>query len=248
MPHIHTNDCPVCGRNFGEISKRPLSAHISARIASLTENAGRLQTVSNEKAVTAASIAQIGRERALVAGRKISDNTLIELKNRRASLEEIKIKLEGLAQGTQSGINLITRASNIAKQLDEFASRDRRAVDLRTSLSAMAKNLPTAAVTRSNDTVETAMSRVRTALIAEEQQLVARQAQRRAAMEELLGLSSQHSRRDELRRELASDRHRLKLLTDAKAKADERVTSARELARAATTCERALCAGYSMIP
>ena len=42
-PHIHTNDCPVCGRDFKEISKRALSAHVSSRIAALTESAARLQ-------------------------------------------------------------------------------------------------------------------------------------------------------------------------------------------------------------
>jgi exonuclease SbcC len=57
-PHIHTEDCPVCGRNFKEVSERPLAAHVSARIATLTENAGRLQALSQEKASTAAAITQ----------------------------------------------------------------------------------------------------------------------------------------------------------------------------------------------
>ena len=36
-PHVVGKSCPVCDRNFGELDQGPLSAHIAAKIASLTK-------------------------------------------------------------------------------------------------------------------------------------------------------------------------------------------------------------------
>ena len=100
IPHVHTENCPVCGRDFAEVSKRPLAAHVSSRIATLTENAGRLEALSKEKTSTATAIAELRRERARVGGRKISDATRDELKARRARLEDVRQKLADLAKKT----------------------------------------------------------------------------------------------------------------------------------------------------
>jgi exonuclease SbcC len=75
VPHIHTEDCPVCGRDFSEVSKRPLRAHVSDHIAELTQSAGRLQALSRDKAAAASAIANLGRERDQLLSRRISDDT-----------------------------------------------------------------------------------------------------------------------------------------------------------------------------
>jgi hypothetical protein len=97
--------------DFQEVSKRPLAAHLSSRIAELTENAGRLQALSREKAVITGTISELERERARVEGRRISDATRNELKTRRARLEEVRQKLSGLAHQTQQGLVLLNRAA-----------------------------------------------------------------------------------------------------------------------------------------
>ena len=38
-PHVHTDGCPVCGRDYKEVSEQPLAARLSARIAELSETA-----------------------------------------------------------------------------------------------------------------------------------------------------------------------------------------------------------------
>ena len=48
--HVASESCPVCDRNFGELGQGPLSTHIAAKIASLTTEAGRLQSLANERA------------------------------------------------------------------------------------------------------------------------------------------------------------------------------------------------------
>jgi exonuclease SbcC len=85
-PHVHTEDCPVCGRDFKEISKKPLRAHLSDRISELTQSAGRLQALSGEKTNSSSLVANLERERNLLRGRRISDSTRNELKSRRAHI------------------------------------------------------------------------------------------------------------------------------------------------------------------
>ena len=36
VPHIHSEDCPVCGRDYSEVSREPLTAHLASRVASFT--------------------------------------------------------------------------------------------------------------------------------------------------------------------------------------------------------------------
>jgi hypothetical protein len=45
IPHIHGDDCPVCGRNYHEVSGNPLVQHVSTQVARLTEQADRLQAL-----------------------------------------------------------------------------------------------------------------------------------------------------------------------------------------------------------
>ena len=41
VPHLHGDDCPVCGRDYREITDERLSAHVAQRVAELTETAQR---------------------------------------------------------------------------------------------------------------------------------------------------------------------------------------------------------------
>ena len=135
VPHIHTDDCPVCGRDFAEVSKRPLAAHVSSRIAALTENAGRLEALSKERTSTSTAIAQLGRERSRVEGRLISDVTRNELKARRARLGDVRRKLTDLAAKTQRGLALLNRAAQTARDLDNLRSRNSRVTNFRETLA-----------------------------------------------------------------------------------------------------------------
>jgi exonuclease SbcC len=50
-PHISEDFCPVCDRDFSEMGKESLSAHVASKIGALTTEAGRLQAVAEECAV-----------------------------------------------------------------------------------------------------------------------------------------------------------------------------------------------------
>jgi len=88
LPHVHSEECPVCSRNFGEVSDKPLSEHLAYKISALTANAGRLQALSKERVEGATSLANAERSRGLVAVRLLTNEARDEIKTRVARLSE----------------------------------------------------------------------------------------------------------------------------------------------------------------
>jgi exonuclease SbcC len=231
-PHIHGDDCPLCGRDFKEVSKRHLSAHVSAKISTLTQNAGRLQALSREKSSTTTAISELGRERARVGARQISNVTRNELKERRARLDEMKRKLDTLASKTKEGLALITAAAQASRNLDDLRSRDSRVNNFRETLSRLGAALAIQNY-NVNDPVDTTLAYFQTALTEEETRLSDLQKRRQRASSDLAILISLRAKFDQLSRGITDRKNRLLTLTEAKADADERITAARELARKA---------------
>ena len=238
LPHVHTEDCPVCGRDFKEISKKPLRAHLSDRISELTQNAGRLRALSHEKATSASLVANLERERNLLQGRQISESTRNELKSRRARLDELNHQLADLAGEVQNGMGFIRDATTAARKLDELRGRDLRATTLRATVSNLAEKLSISIPIE--QPIEKSMEALATAVQAQEQQLSAHQSTRRAALAEANQLKSLRQRQVQLQRNISARQSRIDGLIAAKAKADERINSARELARKAKDVRTAI--------
>jgi DNA repair protein SbcC/Rad50 len=231
-PHIHTDDCPVCGRDFTEISKRSLSAHVSTRIASLTEDAGRLQALSQEKANLAAAIAQTTRQKLAVQSPQISAATRNELQQRRAKLTEVRQNLESMAGAARDGLALINQAGKAARALDALRSRDLQVTNFRQTLAQLAAALAIENVDL-NQPVQATLTFFQTTLANEETHLAELQQRKQRASADLSIVLSLRARLQQMQSEVAGRRSRLAKLTTAKDEADTRIGSARELARKA---------------
>jgi exonuclease SbcC len=231
-PHIHTDDCPVCGRDFAEISKRPLGAHLSARITSLTEDGGRLQALSHEKANLTAAIAQTTRQRSALQSRQISAATRNELQQRRAQLGEVRQKLEALASATRQGLAAINQASQAARALDALRSRDLQITNFRETLGRLAAALAIENVDLSQS-VETTIAFFRSSLASEESRLLDLQQRKQRASTDLSIVLSLRVRLNQMLSDVANRQSRLAKLAEAKEEADARISAARELARKA---------------
>lgn len=226
-PHIHTEDCPVCGRNFKEVSKKPLSAFLSDRIAALTESAGRLQALSKEKASATNTIANLDRERSQLQSRQISDETRNQLKTKRARLEELFRQLSELASETQKGMALIARFTAAARKLDEIRSRDLRTTTLRSTLVTIANKLTLAI--NGEQQIDVMLEALQAALAQQQRRLTDRQNIRKEALSDTYLLKSIHASRSEIQASIKSSQSRLDKLVAAKKHADERIASAKRL-------------------
>lgn len=141
VPHVHTDDCPVCGRNFGEVSKEPLAQHLQKTIAKLTEDAGRLSGLSAEKSASTARLAQLRRELATVHSQRMASETKAGAARLQATMSESKVAIDRLKAAANSGSNVLGQEAALRGRLTSFRDRDRGASDLRGTISVIAAAL-----------------------------------------------------------------------------------------------------------
>ncbi|MGE3703384.1 MAG: AAA family ATPase, partial [Hyphomicrobiaceae bacterium] len=230
LPHIHSEDCPVCGRDYAETSKEPLQAHVSNRIAALTESAGRLEALSRERTNASRTIADAERRRADTAARVLAPAARDQLKDRRSRLEEVQRALTDIEEAVKRGEQFIAVATAASQRLTQLRAHNQRAASIRASLPRFAQDLGLDAV-GDTEGVEAALSRFVSHVTEREAVLTARQSVRREALSDLgerQNLTTQH---EAAAATLSENEERARQLAAAKEKADARINQARELGR-----------------
>lgn len=133
VPHMHTEECPVCSRDFGEVSSSPLLGHLTARIASLTQSAGLLSALSQERAATVNAVAARDREIGAAQAQLLTAEARDEYRQRVASLGESLDVLATLEAEARAGETLFAQASNAAQALASARARDQQSAAIRDS-------------------------------------------------------------------------------------------------------------------
>ncbi|VXB61950.1 AAA family ATPase [Brevundimonas sp. G8] len=139
-PHIHSNLCPVCDRDFAEQEAGPLSAHLAGKIAALTTEAGRLQALALERAEVTNRLTQAQRELLTVSQKRLEVEALAALTNRATQMAGIVDQLRDLETVAETGADLLDRqaaardAAVVARRANETSASIRpeleRIVDL----------------------------------------------------------------------------------------------------------------------
>jgi exonuclease SbcC len=158
-PHIHGDDCPVCGRDFGELNEGSLLEHVQLRIAALTEEAGRLSGLAIERSQAQTTSAQLLREKQTVSSRRIAGPALLALQTRFATLPDTAETLTKLEPATMLAAQALLRQQQAQKRLAELRDRDRRATDLRFDLEEFCKRAGQPPIDKS-EPMETAIQRL----------------------------------------------------------------------------------------
>jgi len=232
LPHINSEDCPVCGRDFSEQSAQPLHAHVSNRIAALAESAGRLLALTRERTEASKALADAERQRAAVAARQMASAARDDLKSRRARLEELLRSLMDIAPASTLGGQLISAAAVASQRLNALRLRDQQAATIRESAARFARDLGLEPVGEA-ESLESALARFQGDVAEREAMLAARQAMRRDALTELRERQRLTERRRAVVSTITEKDGRVGRLKSAKESADERINQARELGRRA---------------
>jgi exonuclease SbcC len=232
LPHVHSENCPVCNRDFGEISDRPLSEHLSSQISMLTESAGRLQALSKERVEGATSLANAERSRGMVAGRLLTSDARDELKTRVARLSEFQLALQQLESAVAEGEKVIAEASEASSSLNALRLRDQKATTIRAAAQKFAADLNLASIGDGEPLVE-ALNRFQSYVSKTEEALTAKEAARKEANASLKQLKVLEGQRQLMAKTIADNRERLTRLTQLKAIADRRISQAKDLSRRA---------------
>lgn len=188
VPHVHTEECPVCSRDFGEISSSPLLGHLTARIASLTQSAGLLSALSQERANTVSALAARDREIGVAQAQVLTAEARMEYGQRLANLEQALQDLVSLEGEANAGEALFGQASNAAQALASARAVDQQSAAIRDAAGRYATVLSVDPIGAS-EPLQAALQRFLAEVTARLERLTAKELARRdgeAALRELL--------------------------------------------------------------
>ncbi len=230
VPHVHDDDCPVCGRDFREVSSVPLAAHLSGRISALTQEAGRLEAVARDRSTMASALVKAERERDAVSGRLVEEGVRDALKERRAMLSEARLALVSRMAEASEGDRLRSEAQASEKRLAAVAGRDHAVSALREVVSDLAVQAGEAPL-GADDAIVEVLSRLASAVAQREASLADRQESRRKARLALVSLQAIDAKLKSAREALQIQERALDRLETAKDEADRRIELAKGLIR-----------------
>ncbi|MBN8974923.1 MAG: AAA family ATPase [Rhizobiales bacterium] len=132
--HIDGEICPVCNRDFSEISEIPLAAHVSEEVQRLIAAAGRVQALVRDRSSTSAAILQTQRRQTELTARRLSDAQRDQNKLDLAQFSEWKTALSTLTEAASQGSRLQREASGTAGQLSVLTTQQAGVRGLRAEL------------------------------------------------------------------------------------------------------------------
>jgi exonuclease SbcC len=141
VPHVHGDDCPVCGRDYGETSDTPLSAHLAMRISALGKEAERLQNLAAARLEALTDIRTTETTRKELTPIRFDPSETLETQDRVTRLESLLARLDELAQHIAVGAKLTREAHDAERELAAAQERDRTSNEVRSSLGTHAKSL-----------------------------------------------------------------------------------------------------------
>jgi exonuclease SbcC len=111
-PHIHGEDCPVCGRDYGEVSEQPLTVHVAQRISELGEAANRLTALAGSRLEAVQDLAAQQVSLRDLEAQKLEEASKVRLAERAARMREALQRLKNLENGIALGADLMRRAAD----------------------------------------------------------------------------------------------------------------------------------------
>jgi len=181
MTHFEGDICPVCDRDYSEVSDTPLSAHVAAKVAVMIEQAGRLQSLLSSRGNSHAEASRLDRELQAAASGMVLDAELTALKTRGADLTEVERQLGDARADLEEGDRHADAANRSARALAATQNSDQSAIVLRTSVEDLARRLDL--VFEPSTSTEQLLLSLGTTIQQREAALAARQTARRSAIE-----------------------------------------------------------------
>ncbi|MCB1463794.1 MAG: AAA family ATPase [Nitratireductor sp.] len=230
LPHVHSEDCPVCGRDFAEKSATPLHAHVAAKISELTAASGQLQALNKDRAATLAAASNAERQLVEVRSRRLDTQARDALRTRQALLQEILLALENMSDSVAEGQQLLANATAASRELSNLAAVDQSGSALRDSVARFATELNIAPISPT-EAVDVALARFASEAARLEALYTSNQTVRREIRGNTLEVERLTSAREPVVTAIASAKRRIDQLTAAKARADAIIHDARELGK-----------------
>jgi exonuclease SbcC len=218
--YIDGPNCPVCQRDFDEISEQPLVNVVAGRIAELGDVAARLVQLNQDRATSERRMGELVRESLALAAVILSDEDRLRIQDQAAKLRALTLAAERLQPAARSGSALQQQVATARRSLEAVLSSDSEELALRDTINEIARSLGML-ITWVEETLETGLARV-------ESQLSERVARMRHRLELKLAAGEALEQRDKFARSL-------KLATDDLSTTQEALVKVEQAFRAAET-------------
>lgn len=193
---ISDDICPVCDRNFREISEVSLSTHVQGKVRTLSASAERLLTLGRTRSEIQVTTERLDREIEAIGARRLAEEALAELDRRSAIAEGLISELESLSEPLREGGRL--RAADVAARrvVTEAESRHVSLTAARDTLSEFALAIG-APILEEGDSLEAASTRLDALLAVQATRLEAWLSERRKGADHIATIRSAIMRRQE---------------------------------------------------
>ncbi len=133
-PHIDDEVCPVCQRDFTEVSQTTLRDHLTTHIAALSQTASRLSALTSERQSLRTEISGLRKEHGVLEDRKLDDAEATALRTRKSSLEDLLLKLGELIEAAERGDALEKDIEDATERLSNLRRDSEVRIGIRQSL------------------------------------------------------------------------------------------------------------------
>lgn len=229
MTHVEGDICPVCDRDYSEVSDTPLSAHIAAKVAVMIEQAGRLQSLLSSRRSTQAEVSRLDRELQAAASGMVLDAELTALKTRGADLTEVGRQLGDERAELEEGDRHADAANRSARALAATQNSDQSAIVLRNSVEDLARRLDL--TFEPSTSTGQLLASLGTTIQQREAALTARQTARRSAIEMAQLLVSSVGKQSTLAASVDNLEAELAVRKERKEQADSIIEVAKDMTR-----------------
>jgi exonuclease SbcC len=239
IPHIHDESCPVCGRDYSEISNDSLVQRVSSHAARMAEQADLLQSLGRTRIELSSDLTKSEREKDTATSMRLTRDARGALKARVSELAEARRKLNEVASSAETGASVIRREVQARRRLAEIRDRDRTSLEMRAAVGALCIELKQVSV-ETAESVSDAILRLENCVAEKVRGLSVRQRIRREALTEHRQLRELIVKNREIVDAIASYTGLRQQLDRAFQVADGRRQAAKAVARAAAQARTAI--------
>jgi len=185
---ITDETCPLCNRDFSEVSTVPLSEHVHGKVRMLTASAERLLILGRTRSEVQVTIERLDREIESIGARRLEEEALAELDRRLASVEALTNELVTIIEALHEGGRL--RAADVAarRAVSEAQTRYVSLAAARDTLSDFALSIGAPAL-EEGESFEAAAARLEALLAAQAMLLDERLSTRRKGTDHVATIS-----------------------------------------------------------
>lgn len=201
---IDDNVCPVCDRDFSEVSADSLSDHVHTKVRTLSASAERLLTLGRTRSEVQVTLERLDRELETLVALQLDEEALAALDRRRAAIDAVITDLDAMADALREGARLRTADVAARRAVSEAQSRHVSLAAARETLTSFATSAGEAGVAE-GESFDAAVVRLSEHFAAQTSRLQLRVSQRRDGLNKIAAIRTDIQKRQDADTQISAD-------------------------------------------